>query len=377
MRTLVAICWRRVAIKDYSLGCGEQELHRGVDSRWVDYSVRARLKPAGQIGLSFCRKGRISLGRRNKKGYPKGLNLLDWAGMAGRILVTGVSGPIGTALLPLLQSQGYNVVRLVRGPATGPNQISWNPAQALPPQAISGFEAVIHLAGESIVGRWTEDKKTRIRESRAQGTKHLCEGLAQAPTRPRVLISGSAIGFYGDRGEEILTEDSASGEGFLPSVCRDWEAATQPALFSGIRTVNIRIGLVLSKSGGALQKMLLPFRMGAGGRVGTGRQWWSWIDVEDIVGAIHHIIKTDSVRGPINLVAPNPVTNAEFTKALAQVLHRPAIFPVPAFAARLAFGQMADELLLASQRVSSKLASSGYAFQHSDLRTALQDILHR
>jgi uncharacterized protein (TIGR01777 family) len=191
-----------------------------------------------------------------------------------------------------------------------------------------------------------------------------------------VLISASAVGYYGDRGEEVLREDSPSGQGFLPEVCREWEAATKPATDTGIRTVQIRIGLVLSPVGGALQKMLTPFRLGVGGNMGSGRQWWSWIDVQDLVGAIHHILKSDLLQGPVNLVAPKPVTNAEFTKTLAAVLSRPAIFPMPVFAARLAFGQMADELLLASQRVEpTKLISSGYPFQHSDLRKALEAIL--
>ena len=294
----------------------------------------------------------------------------------GRILVSGVSGPIGAALRPSLQQTGYAVTRLVRGSAAGADQIAWDPAKPLAAEAVSGFEAVIHLAGEGIVGRWTEAKKQRIRDSRVQGTQHLAAALAKAAQRPRVLISGSAIGYYGDRGEEILQEESTPGHGFLAEVCREWEAAAQPAAAAGIRTVNIRIGLVLSAAGGALQKMLPPFKMGVGGIVGSGRQWWSWIEVHDLVGAIHHILKTDLLQGPVNLVAPKAVTNAEFTKTLAAVLHRPAIFPVPAFAARLAFGQMADELLLASQRVEpTKLVESGYPFQHAELGKALTGIL--
>jgi len=298
--------------------------------------------------------------------------------MSGKILVSGSSGLIGAALLPALWSSGYEVTCLVRGAASGKGRIAWDPAQALSPDAISGFDAVIHLAGESIVGRWTEAKKRRILDSRVHGTRNLAEVLAAAPQRPRVLISASAIGYYGDRGDETLGEHSPSGNGFLPEVCREWEAAAEPAAKAGIRTVQMRFGLVLSPSGGALQKMLPPFRMGVGGNMGNGRQWWSWVDIDDLVGAIQHVIKTDTLRGPINVVAPNPARNAEFTKTLASVLSRPAIFPMPAFAARLVFGQMGDELLLASQRVEpAKLMASGYVFQKPELRRALSVILKK
>jgi uncharacterized protein (TIGR01777 family) len=298
--------------------------------------------------------------------------------MPGRILVSGVSGPIGAALLPSLNTLGYKVTRLVRGRSSAEGQIAWDPAQPLAPEAVSGFDAVIHLAGETVVGRWTEAKKNRIRDSRVMGTRHMAEALAKAPQRPRVLISASAIGYYGDRGDEMLREESSLGDGFLAEVCREWETAAQPAATAGIRAAQIRIGVVLSPVGGALQKMLPPFRMGLGGNMGNGRQWLSWIDVQDIVGAIHHIIKSDSLQGAINMVAPNPVTNADFTRTLAAVLSRPAIFPMPAFAARLVFGQMANELLLASQKVEpAKLLASGYKFQHSELKTALREILQQ
>lgn len=298
--------------------------------------------------------------------------------MPGKILVSGSSGLIGAALLPALQSSGYEVTRLVRGAASGKGRIGWNPARPLSPESVSGFDAVVHLAGESIVGRWTEAKKRRIRESRVQGTRNLAEALAAAPLRPPLLVSASAIGYYGDRADETLREDSSSGDGFLPEVCREWEVAAEPAAKAGIRTVQMRFGLVLSPSGGALQKMLLPFRMGVGGNMGKGRQWWSWVDIDDLVGAVQHVIKTEALQGPVNVVAPTPVRNAEFTKALASVLSRPAIFPMPAFAARLVFGQMGDELLLASQRVEpAKLMASGYVFQKSDLRAALESILKK
>jgi len=306
--------------------------------------------------------------------------LLHLSGMAAvtssRILVSGVSGPIGEALLPSLKARGYSITRLVRDQASAGGQVFWNPAQPLSPQSVSGFDAVIPLAGETIVGRWTKAKKARIRDSRAWGTRYLAEALAKAPQPPRVLISASAIGYYGDRGEEILHEDSSSGRGFLPEVCREWEAASQAAADAGIRTVQTRFGLVLSPTGGALQKMLPPFRMGVGGRIGNGRQWWSWIDVKDLVGAIHHVLRSDLLRGPVNVVAPKPVRNAEFSKILATLLSRPSIFPMPAFAARLALGQMADELLLASQHVEpAKLVATGYPFHYPDLKPALEAIL--
>jgi uncharacterized protein (TIGR01777 family) len=298
--------------------------------------------------------------------------------MPARILVSGVSGPVGAALLPSLREGSYKVIRLVRGSASGDEQISWDPSKPLPAESVSGFEAVIHLAGESIVGRWTAAKKARIRDSRVLGTRNLAEALSATSERPRVLITASAVGYYGNRSDELLREDSPSGQDFLAEVCREWEAATKMAARNGIRTVNLRFGLILSSAGGALKQMLVPFRMGVGGRIGDGRQWWSWIDVSDVVGAIHYVMKTDQLQGPVNVVAPKPVTNAEFTSTLAEVLHRPAIFPMPAFAARLAFGEMADELLLASQRVDpTKLNSSGYRFQHSELKPALEDILKR
>jgi uncharacterized protein (TIGR01777 family) len=298
--------------------------------------------------------------------------------MPVRILVSGSSGLIGTALLPALQSSGYEVVCLVRDTTSGKGQVAWNPAQPLAPESVSGFDAVVHLAGESIAGRWTEAKKRRIHESRVQGTRNLADALAAAPQPPQLLISASAIGYYGDRGEETLREDSASGDGFLPEVCREWEAAAEPAAKAGIRTVQMRFGVVLSRSGGALQKMLPPFRMGVGGNIGNGRQWMSWVDIGDLVGAILHVIKADMLQGPVNVVAPNPVLNAEFTKTLASVLSRPAILPMPAFAARLVFGQMGDELLLASQRVEpAKLMASGYSFQKPQLRKSLEEILKK
>jgi uncharacterized protein (TIGR01777 family) len=298
--------------------------------------------------------------------------------MISRVLVSGVSGPIGAALLPSLKARGYEVTRLVRGTANGEDQISWNPAQPISPEAVSGFDAVIHLAGESIVGRWTQEKKSKIRDSRVMGTTNLAQTLARAKDKPQVLISSSATGYYGDRGNEVLNEESAPGRGFLPDVCREWEAATKAATDAGIRTVLMRTGVVLSPTGGALGKMLMPFKMGVGGRIGSGRQWMSWIDVQDMVGAIHHILKSDLLQGPVNMVAPKPVTNAEFTRTLASVLSRPAIFPMPAFAVKLVFGEMGETVLLGSQRVEpAQLVASGYPFRFSELRASLENIVSR
>jgi uncharacterized protein len=296
--------------------------------------------------------------------------------MISRILVSGVSGPIGKALVPVLHSRGFEVVRLVRGPANGKDQITWHPGEPVLPESISGFDAVIHLAGETIFGYWGREKKARIRNSRVIGTHDLAQALGQAKNRPQVFICGSAIGYYGSQGDEVLNESSEPGKDFLALVCRDWEAATKPAIDAGIRTSQIRTGVVLSADGGALPKMLPPFKLGLGGRIGDGRQWMSWIDVQDMVGAILHILKTDLLQGPFNMVAPKPVTNAEFTEALAGVLRRPAIFPLPAVVVKTVFGEMGEATLLASQRVEpARLVGTGYPFAFSDLRSSLEHLL--
>jgi NAD dependent epimerase/dehydratase family enzyme len=274
---------------------------------------------------------------------------------SGKVLVSGSSGLIGATLCPFLAASGYQVTRLVRNPSAAEGEIAWDPDKPLSSESISGFDAVVHLAGESIVGRWTDAKKAAIRHSRVAGTKNLTKALTETAQRPRVFISASAI---------------------LADVCREWEFATTAAADAGIRTAQTRFGIVLSTAGGALAKMLPPFRLGIGGNMGNGRQWWSWIDLQDVVRAIEHVIKNSSLHGAVNVVSPNPVTNAEFTKTLASLLSRPAVFPMPAFLARLALGQVADELLLASQRVEpAKLIASGYAFQQLNLRQALQGIL--
>ena len=236
---------------------------------------------------------------------------------------------------------------------------------------------MVHLAGENIAsGRWNTAKKSQIRQSRVQSTQILARGLASAKKKPRVLVSASAIGYYGDAGETWLSEQSPAGDDFLAEVCQAWEKATQPARNAGIRVVNLRIGVVLSKSGGALAKMLTPFRLGLGGRVGNGRQYWSWIALPDLVGVIRHALASTTLEGPVNTVAPAAVTNAEFTRVLGRVLRRPTLFPLPAFMARAMLGEMADALLLSSTRVSAeKLQQSGYRFEYSELESALRGVI--
>lgn len=295
-----------------------------------------------------------------------------------RVLMTGSGGLIGQALLSFLTTNGHTVVRLTRSPATG-RHILWNPdAGTVNTDDLEDFGAIVHLAGETIVGRWTPEKKARILESRTKGTRLLCESLAHLRSRPIVLVSASAIGYYGDRGDQVLDEESSAGSLFLSEVAEAWEAGTEPAMRIGIRVVNLRIGFVLSKAGGGLAAMLLPFKLGIGGRVGCGLQYISWIALDDVVGAVSHALLSDTLRGPVNAVAPHPVTNLEFTKTLGRVLRRPTIFPLPAFAARLVLGEMANELLLASTRVNpSRLLASGYEFRFPDLPGALRHVLEK
>lgn len=293
-----------------------------------------------------------------------------------RILISGASGLIGSAVVPALESHGHEVTRLVRRPTGNGNDFQWDPVHEVSPDLVSGFDNVIHLSGESVAGRWTAEKKRQIRESRVVSTKNLSRALSRADRPPGTFICASAIGYYGDRGDEVLTEESPQGTGFLPEVCREWEAATGPAVRVGIRAVNLRFGIVLSRHGGALKQMLLPFRLGLGGKIGSGRQWYSWIHLDDVVGAVMHILSAVTVTGPVNMTASIPVTNAEFTRALASALKRPAIFAVPRFAAKLAFGEFAEEGLLASARVIPKrLSDSGFEFRYPELSAALVQLL--
>ncbi|MBX3437919.1 MAG: TIGR01777 family oxidoreductase [Planctomycetaceae bacterium] len=292
------------------------------------------------------------------------------------IAVSGAGGLIGSMLVEQLPTQGRSVIRLVREtPRSAIHEVQWDTEGGLVnPTRLEGIFGVVHLAGENIAGgRWTEDRKRRIRESRVQGTETLCRNLALLHRKPKVLVCASAIGYYGDRGDEMLDESSPAGHGFLPGVCQEWEQATAPAAEAGIRVVNLRFGIVLSTAGGALEKMLTPFKMGAGGKVGSGKQYWSWVALADVVGAIVHALDCETISGPVNVVSPNAVTNAEFTETLGRVLHRPTVLPMPAFAARLALGEMADELLLASAHVvPSQLQRTGYDFQFPDLQECLQ-----
>jgi uncharacterized protein len=296
-----------------------------------------------------------------------------------RVLVTGSTGLIGSALVPFLTTGGHCVVRLVRTPErAGGDAVYWNPAQGLlDASRLEGLDAVVHLAGENIAGRrWNAERKAHIRDSRVASTRLLCQALGRLKSPPRVLVAASAIGYYGSRADSWLDETSTPGDGFLADLCQEWEAATGPAATAGINVVNLRLGLVLSPAGGALARMLTPFRLGLGGRIGSGRQFMSWMALDDVLGAIYHAIATPGVEGRVNAVTPTPVTNREFTKTLGCVLRRPTIFPLPAFATRLAFGEMANELLLASTRVApAALLGTGYRFLYPDLESALRHLL--
>ena len=297
-----------------------------------------------------------------------------------RFLITGASGLIGSALVRAAQEQAADVVRLVRDRRKPmPNSIYWNYRNTLiaaHPLELEKFGAVFHLSGANIAHRWTDAYRREIVRSRVESTRVLCERLAVLHNPPRVLLCASAVGIYGDRGDEELTEDSPSGTGFLADTCRQWEAATRKAEDAGIRVVHLRFGVVLDRRGGALGKMLPPFRFGLGGRLGSGRQWMSWISLRDVVRAALFLVEHDELAGCFNFTGPNPVTNRTFTHALAHALHRPAILPVPEFALRAAFGGMADEGLLASCRaLPTRLQQAGFTFEHRDIGTTLQALL--
>ncbi len=293
-----------------------------------------------------------------------------------KILISGGSGLIGTATSAALQGDGHSVVRLVRpGKGAKAGDVQWDPMRATVDVAgLEGVDVVIHLSGAGIAdGRWTEARKQILRSSRIDTTRVLVDSLSRLKQKPRVLIVASAIGYYGSRGDEILTESSAIGTDFLALLCRDWEAEASRAAAMGIRTVMLRFGVVLSGKGGALPKMLTPFKLGVGGRLGDGQQWMSWIAIEDVLGIIRHAIANEQVSGPVNVVAPNPVRNEEFTRLLAAMLHRPAIFPAPAFVLRLAMGEMADAVLLSSDRVKpERMLAAGYKFRFEILEPALR-----
>jgi uncharacterized protein (TIGR01777 family) len=311
------------------------------------------------------------------------------------IAVSGATGLVGTELTGLLDLAGHKVIRLVRDPkestpGTGPI-IEAQPAKkgetlAVAPWALDGqvsrldgIDAVIHLAGKSIADkRWNDEIKREIRDSRVAKTRQLCESLAKLNRPPKTLLCASAVGIYGDRGDEWLKEGSRHADDFLGDVATQWEEACKPAIDAGIRVVNLRFGLILSPRGGALQKMLTPVKMGVAGRLGSGNQWWSWIGIDDVIGAIYHCLMRPEINGPVNIVAPNPETNKAFTKTLGSLLNRPTLIPAPAVGLRIALGEMADALLLASTRVRPRvLEDTGYEFRHTELRSCLQHLLGR
>jgi len=315
-----------------------------------------------------------------------------------RILVSGSTGFLGTALIPVLQREGHTILRLVRpdtarrGASMGAEKtVRWDPSATQPGRAgleasvdfdadaADGADALIHLAGASIAGgRWNEARKKLLRSSRVDATRHLMGALSRLKQPPRVIVAASASGYYGDRGDEALTETSAPGHNFLAEVCREWEAENARGVAFGARVVMLRFGIILAAHGGALPQIVLPFKLGAGGRLGSGRQWMSWLTLAEAVGMVRFALANSTLSGPTNAVSPSPVQNAEFTRVLAKTLHRPALFPAPAFALRLALGEMADALLLSSQRVKpSKLEEAGYKFAHPDLPAALAEVLQK
>ncbi len=296
-----------------------------------------------------------------------------------RVLISGASGLLGSALTRALQAAGHKTVALVRR-APGAGEVQWDPNQPLDPAKLADCDALVHLAGKNIAGRWTQQFKREVLHSRVRSTQTLAAAVAESyrqTGQPRVFLCASGAGYYGSRGDEVLTEDSSAGQGFLAEVCRQWEAATAAASEAGVRVVKLRTGVVLARDGGALKPMLLPFQLGLGGRVGSGQQYWSWISLDDEIGAMLFILQNASLRGPVNAVGPAPVRNEEFVRALGKVLHRPAIFPLPEWVVRTLLGEMGQELLLTSARViPAKLNAAGYRFAHSELEEALRAALH-
>jgi uncharacterized protein len=296
-----------------------------------------------------------------------------------RVLISGASGLIGRALTPALISAGHEPIALVRR-APRENEVQWDPREPLDPARLAAADAIIHLAGKNVAGVWTKKFKQDVLESRAQGTRTLANAAAESYRRsgePRIFISAAGINYYGSRGDELLTEESSSGNGFLAEVSRQWEAATAPASEAGLRVVNLRIGVVLARDGGALKPLLLPFRLGLGGRIGSGKQFWSWIAFDDVIGVALFALHNESLRGPVNTVGPDPVRNEQFVRALAEELHRPTIFPLPAWIVRTLLGEMGEELLLTSIRAEpAKLKAAGYTFAYPELRAAMHAAVH-
>ncbi|HEX8366984.1 MAG TPA: TIGR01777 family oxidoreductase [Pyrinomonadaceae bacterium] len=298
-----------------------------------------------------------------------------------KILISGASGLVGTHLIPTLKAKGHEIFRLVRQTPDAADEIQWDAEKGFSESArarLENFDAVVHLAGDNVASEsWSEQKKRKIRDSRVVGTRVLIDALKRAQNPPRVLVSASAIGFYGDREDEVLTEDSAKGTGFFPEVCDAWEQEAEKAEEFGARVVMPRIGVVLAKDGGALEKMLTPFKFGVGGRVGSGKQWMSWIVLEDLIRIIHFALENETLRGVVNATAPNPATNEEFTKTFGRVLHRPAILPVPEFVVKLMFGEMGETLLLQGARVlPERLLENGFEFKFTNLEESMKAVLN-
>jgi uncharacterized protein len=296
-----------------------------------------------------------------------------------RVLISGASGLIGRAITPALISAGHEPIALVRRTPRA-NEVQWNPGERLDAEKLAVANAIVHLAGKNIAGRWTKKFKQEVLQSRVQGTRTLANAAAESYRRtgkPDTFISAAGINYYGSRGDELLTEESSSGHGFLAEVCRQWEAATAPASEAGVRVVNLRIGVVLARDGGALKPLLLPFRLGLGGRIGSGKQFWSWIAFDDVIGVALFALQNGALRGPVNTVGPAPVPNEDFVRALGEELHRTTIFPLPAWIVRTLLGEMGDELLLTSIRAKpAKLETAGYRFAHSELRDAIHAAVH-
>lgn len=295
-----------------------------------------------------------------------------------RIAVSGASGFVGSALVPALEAAGHDVMRLIRGRPAGQGEVAWDPASGtVDAAALAGTEAAVHLSGATIGRRWSSRRKAEILDSRVRSTRLLAETLALLEPRPSVLVCAGPVGIYGDRADEILTEESELGTGFLAGVGRAWEASCEPARTAGIRVVNFRAGIVLSRAGGALERLLTPFRLGLGGRVGSGKQWWSWITMDDLVRVTSFAVDSD-LEGPLNVVSPNPVTNSQFARALGRALSRPAALPFPSVAARMMFGEMAEEALLTGQRaLPARLLDAGFVFEYPELDAALRRALER
>jgi uncharacterized protein (TIGR01777 family) len=366
-----------------------EHLHRfepdGPDACWLIDEITYRL-PAGGFGnllgsglvhreLTRAFAWRHATTKADLEMKPAG-NARD----SRHIVIAGASGLLGQALIPFLQTQGHHVTRLVRRAPASNDELYWNPeAGELAAGALDGVDALINLSGENVAaGRWTDRRRDGIFKSRMDATRTLVTAMQRMRRKPESLISASAVGFYGDRADEILTERSTIGHGFLPEVCLAWETHAEGAAKIGVRTALMRLGVVLSPAGGALAKLLPLFRAGAGGPVGGGRQWMSWVAIDDVLGAIHHALQNPEAHGPINVVAPQPVTNREFTQVLANVLRRPAVIPVPRLALRTLFGEMADATLLSSGRaVPERLLELGYEFRHPQLEWALRHVLGR